>query len=310
MTMNDWSLIGVRFALYLALAALFGLSAFSLYGLRLRERGSALALRPWLVASGILGLLFSAAWVVLMASSMAGTPVWPIDHEAVAALLTGSAIGAAWKLRMVMLVLATVAAMIATGRLAWLSAAALCSAVTLATLAWTGHGAMDEAAMGWAHLIADILHLLASGVWVGALLGLVLLVSRPAARVDAAHLELTHRALHGFGTVGTIVVGTIVLTGLINGWMLVGVGNLTTLAATLYGQLLLVKLMLFAAMLGLASLNRFRLTPAFERAIAVSNHSRAIGGLRASLCIETACVVAILALVAWLGTLAPPASAM
>jgi hypothetical protein len=33
--------------------------------------------------------------------------VWPIDHEAVTALLTGSAIGAAWKLRMVMLVLAT-----------------------------------------------------------------------------------------------------------------------------------------------------------------------------------------------------------
>ena len=308
--MSDWSLIGVRFALYLTLAALFGLSAFSLYGLRLRERGSALALRPWLVASGTLGLLFSAASVVMMASSMAGTPVWPVDHEAVTALLTGSAIGAAWKLRMVMLVLATVAAMFAAGRTVWLSAVALCSAVALATLAWTGHGAMDEAAMGWAHLIADILHLLASGVWVGALLGLVLLVSRPAERVDAVHLGLTHRALHGFGAVGTIVVGTIVLTGLVNGWMLVGVGNLTTLATTLYGQLLLAKLLLFAAMLGLASLNRFRLTPAFERAIAVADHRHALGGLRASLGIETACVVAILALVAWLGTLAPPASAM
>ena len=308
--MSDWSLIGVRFALYLTLAALFGLSAFSLYGLRLRERGSALALRPWLVASGVLGLLFSAAWVVMMASSMAGSPVWPVDHEAVTALLTGSAIGAAWKLRMVMLVLATVAAMFAAGRTVWLSAVALCSAVALATLAWTGHGAMDEAAMGWAHLIADILHLLASGVWVGALLGLVLLVSRPAARVDAAHLGLTHRALHGFGAVGTIVVGTIVLTGLVNGWMLVGVGNLTTLGTTLYGQLLLAKLMLFAAMLGLASLNRFRLTPAFERAIAIADHRRALGELRASLGIETACVVAILALVAWLGTLAPAVSAM
>jgi putative copper resistance protein D len=308
--MNDWSLIGVRFALYLTLAALFGLSAFSLYGLRLRERGSALALRPWLVASASLGLLFSAAWVVMMASSMAGTPVWPVDHEAVAALLTGSAIGAAWKLRMVMLVLATIAAMFAAGRLVWLSAVAVCAAVALATLAWTGHGAMDEAVMGWAHLIADILHLLASGVWVGALLGLILLVSRPAARVDAAHLAMTHRALHGFGAVGTIVVGTIVLTGLVNGWMLVGIGNLATLPTTLYGQLLLAKLMLFVAMLGLASLNRFRLTPAFEQAIAASDHRRALGRLRASLGIETACVVAILALVAWLGTLAPPASAM
>ena len=146
--MGDWALIGVRFALYLTLAALFGLAAFSLYGLRTGERGDALALRPWLVASAALGLLFSAAWVVLMASSMAGTPAWPIDREAVGALLAGSAIGAAWKLRMVMLVLAALAALIAAGRGIWLGTVALCSAVALATLAWTGHGAMDEAATG------------------------------------------------------------------------------------------------------------------------------------------------------------------
>lgn len=308
--MGDWSLVGVRFALYLTLAALFGLSAFSLYGLRGRERGDALALRPWLVASAAVSLLSSAAWIVLMASSMAGTPAWPVDHEAVGALLTGSAIGAAWKLRIAMLVLATLAAMFAAGRGVWLCAVALCSAVALGTLAWTGHGAMDEAALGWVHLIADILHLLASGAWVGALLGLILLVSRPAARVDAAHLGLTHRALHGFGTVGTAVVGTIVVTGLVNGWMLVGIGNIAALPATLYGRLLIAKLALFVAMLGLASLNRFRLTPAFERSIAAADHISALGALRASLAVETGCVVAVLGLVAWLGTLAPPASAI
>src|SRR5204863_204580 len=136
--MGDWSLIGVRFALYVTLAALFGLAAFSLYGLRARERGDALALRPWFIASAGLSLLFSGAWVVLMASSMAGTPAWPIDREAVGALLTGSAIGAAWKLRMVMVALAALAALVAGGRGIWLSIVALCSAVALATLAWTG----------------------------------------------------------------------------------------------------------------------------------------------------------------------------
>lgn len=308
--MDDWSLIGVRFALYLTLAALFGLTAFSLYGLRELERGDALALRPWLVGSAALGLLFSAAWVVLMASSMAGTPAWPIDRDAIGALLTGSSIGTAWKLRMAAIIAAGLAAMLAARRGPCLGIVALCSAGALGTLAWTGHGAMDEAAIGWVHLTADILHLIASGAWVGALLGLLLLVSRPAARVDAAHLGVTHRALHGFGTVGTIVVGTIVVTGLVNGWMLVGVSNLSALPATLYGQLLLAKLALFVAMLGLASLNRFRLTPAFERSIAASDHGRALGTLRTSLAIETACVVAVLGLVAWLGTLAPPASAM
>ena len=308
--MSDWSLIGVRFALYFAMAALFGLSAFSLYGLRARERSNALALPLWLVGSAILSLLLSIGWLVLMASSMAGTPLWPLDQEAIGGLLTGSAIGAAWKLRMVALVVAAFAAMFAAQRSLWLSGVMLASGIALGTLPWTGHGAMDEAAMGWVHLIADILHLIASGAWVGALLGLLLLVSRPAAEVDAAHLGLTHRALHGFGTVGTIVVATVVVTGLVNAWMLVGIDNVAALATTLYGQLLLGKLALFVAMLGLASLNRFRLTPAFERSIASADHRGALGALRGSLAAETACVVVVLGLVAWLGTLAPPSSAM
>lgn len=303
-------MIGVRFAIYLALAVLFGLSVFSLYGLRASERGNALALRAWLVGSAAVGLLLSSAWVVLMASSMAGTPAWPIDQEAVTGLLTGSAIAAAWKIRMVALVLAAFAAILAAGRGIWLGGVALCSAVALGTLAWTGHGAMDEAGIGWVHLAADILHLIASGAWVGALLALILLVVRPAARVDAAHLGLTHRALHGFGAIGTAVVGTIVVTGLVNGWMLIGIGNIAALATTLYGRLLLAKLALFVVMLGLASLNRFRLTPAFEASIVDADHARALGALRASLVVETACIVVILGLVAWLGTLAPPASAM
>jgi putative copper resistance protein D len=63
-------------------------------------------------------------------------------------------------------------------------------------------------------------------------------------------------------------------------------------------------------MLALASLNRFRLTPAFERSIAVTDHRGALGALRRSLAVEASCAVTILALVAWLGTLEPPASAM
>ena len=306
----DWPLIGVRFALYATLSGLFGLSAFSLYGLKAGERGDALALRPWLVASSLLGLLFSGVALVLLAAAMAGAPAWPIDREAIGMLLTGSSTGTAWEARMVALVVAFFVALIAAGRTALLGLVTLAAGIALATLAWTGHGAMDEGATGWVHLVADILHLLAAGAWVGALLGLTLLVVRPAVRVDVAHLRLTHRALHGFGLVGTLVVGTIVVTGLVNGWLLVGAGNLPRLLTTLYGQLLLAKLVLFGAMLGLASLNRFRLTPAFERSIAAGDHRAALGALRRSLAIEASCAVTILALVAWLGMLEPPATAM
>ena len=129
-------------------------------------------------------------------------------------------------------------------------------------------------------------------------------------RTDAAHLALTYRALHGFGLTGTIVVGTIVITGLINAWLLVGLGNLPTLGTTVYGRLLIAKLVLLGGMLGLASLNRFRFTPAFERSVSAGDYKGALRTLRTSLAVEASCVVAILVLVGWLGTLEPPASAM
>ena len=302
-----WPIIGVRFALCGVLGALFGLSAFALYGLRSGERGDALTLRPCLVVLALLGLVLSAVQLALLAASMMGTLVWPVDGQAVGMLLSDSAMGAAWKARMAALLVAGLAA-VAVGRGTWLGVVVVAAGIALATLAWTGHGAMGEGAPGWAHLIADLLHLLASGAWVGALLGLVLLLARPAARVDVAHLTLTHRALHGFGLVGTVVVGAIIVTGLVNSWMLVGIGRVPELGATLYGRLLVAKLVLFGAMLGLASLNRFRLTPTFERSIAAADHGRALGTLRTSLAVETGCAVVILALVAWLGTLEPPAS--
>ena len=56
--------------------------------------------------------------------------------------------------------------------------------------------------------------------------------------------------------------------------------------------------------------NRYRLTLAFKQSIAACDDGRALGALRTSLAVETSCVVAVLVLVAWLGTLAPPASAM
>ena len=301
-------MIAVRFALYGALGGLFGLSAFSLYSLRPGERREALALRAWLTGTALVGLVLSAVALALLAASMAGAPPWPIDRDAVGVLLAGSAMGAAWKVRMVALVVVALAALAGGGRTVSLGLVTIASGLALASLAWSGHGAMDEGAIGWTHLAADVLHLLAAGAWTGALLGLILLMARRSEEVGAAHLLIAHRALHGFAVIGTIIVGTIIVTGLVNAWLLVGVGNALHLGATLYGRLLLAKLALFAAMLALASVNRFRLTPAFNRSIAARDHAGAIGQLRLSLAVEATSALVILALVAWLGMLKPPAS--
>jgi putative copper resistance protein D len=56
-----------------------------------------------------------------------------------------------------------------------------------------------------------------------------------------------------------VSVGTLIVTGFVNAWILVG--SWPALTATNYGRLLIVKLALFAAMLGFAAVNRFVLTP-------------------------------------------------
>ena len=47
----------------------------------------------------------------------------------------------------------------------------------LASLAWAGHGAATPGAAGDLHLAADVLHLLAAGLWLGTLPPLVLLLA-------------------------------------------------------------------------------------------------------------------------------------
>lgn len=311
--MADAGAIALRLGLYLDLMALFGLAAFALYALRGEERrfDGAIALGPWLWGSAVLGAVLSLAGLAMLAAGMAGVPLASVDLASIEMILDATSVGTAWLLRMAALLIALVVALALRRRpAAALSLVAGAAAVALASLAWGGHGAMDEGATGWLHLVADIIHLWAAGIWVGALLALLMLVFRRRDLVDRDHLILSHRALDGFSLVGTITVGTIIVSGLVNGWLLVGPANILKLPDSLYGQLLVAKLVLFGAMVALAGANRFRLVPAFERSLATADHAAALHTLRRSLTIETGCAIAVLALVAWLGTLEPPASAL
>jgi putative copper resistance protein D len=76
--------------------------------------------------------------------------------------------------------------------------------------------------------------------------------------------------------------------------------------------LLLAKLALFGLMLALAAANRWRLTPALAAAVAGgdaedidTDPDAALAAMRRSLIIEALAALAILALVAWFGTLEP-----
>ena len=181
------------------------------------------------------------------------------------------------------------------GRPLWVLTGLL-GGVAVASFAWMGHGAASEGAGAQLHLWADIAHALLAALWIGALLGFVMLV------LSGADARVLHIALARFSAVGVPLVALLAATGLVNSWFLVGPDNFGTLVTTDYGRGLSLKLVVLVAMLVLASLNRWRHTAA------VAKEGTSNPALRATLITEALLGVIILALVAWFGMLEPPAS--
>ena len=96
-------------------------------------------------------------------------------------------------------------------------------------------------------------------------------------------------------------------TGLVNSWYMVGL-RVGSALATPYGQLLALKLLLFAGMLALAALHRQRSVPRLAARIVGRTlpQGDALSSLRRSLLVEGLLGFAVLALVACFGTLPPP----
>jgi putative copper resistance protein D len=307
--MFDGLLVLSRFALYLGLMLAFGLLVFALQALT-PDRSASSAARQTLLrlagAATIVSLLASGATLWAMAQSMSGSndagAVWGV----VQTLLTQTTVGMAWNLRVaVLLVSLWFTAASGSDTRNRVAMASVLGAVALATLAWAGHGAMNEGPLAWIHLGIDIAHLLAAGAWVGALVALTLI-----SRAASGHAEqkktvaLLSSAATGFARSGTLIVAVLITSGIVNYIIIVG-PTLSGLIETLYGRLLLVKLALFAAMLTLAAANRFRLAPALERARRDDDAATAVSTLTRSLYLETSLAILILGLVAWIGTLDP-----
>lgn len=139
---------------------------------------------------------------------------------------------------------------------AWLRLGAILASFGFVALVWTGHAA---ATPGAAHFLADAAHLLAAGIWLGGLVVLAALFGTDAAKADAGWIAVTATATRRFSLLAVICVAALLASGIVNSWFLVG--TIPALLGTAYGHLLLVKLALFALMLWIAAVNRWRLTP-------------------------------------------------
>lgn len=283
--MTEGALIGARFALMIDLALLMGLPLFW-WAMGMAGRKAMLA------ALALGGMALSALWLLASAAAMTGTPISHLDWASAQILLTMTPIGPVLAVRGVALLLLLACLILPQG----LRVALIPAAVAAATLAWTGHAGATENMPGTLHRAADVAHIWAAAGWVGALA--VLLHAVTTLRHDVQRVAAM---LSGFALMGTLIVATLIISGAINLAMIVGLAELPALAGSRYGLLLGGKLALFGLMLGLAAMNRWRLTPLLDR----GETQRAIAHLRLSLGIETGAAVAIIGLVGWLGTLDP-----
>jgi copper transport protein len=272
-----------RIGLYLGLFAGVGGVFFEAWiaAVRMRSRtiGSALAL----------GLFSAAVSLGCQGLDLLGLPVSGVLTAAPWRAAIATTLGPSLAVAAAAMALGVFARRSQSGTFAR-TAAVLAMAGVGVALASSGHA--GTASPQWLTRPAVFLHAVGVAYWLGALAPLLAMLHRQPATLIPV--------LHRFSRGAVPVVGGLVLTGL--ALAIVQLESFRALIDTKYGWILSIKVTLVILLLGLAALNRFRLTPALE-----SDRKNA-QPLARSILFECAIVFGILAVVAGWRFTPPPRS--
>ena len=318
---------GVRWLTFLTALGLLGGFAFRplILAPALRSLGApghqsdaTLVSRWQWIAWPMLALLFAASFAALLiqASSVAGVPLGEVlSGRAITRLLTATRYGELWVARVLLLVgvagvLAWLSAAPSGGRgAAWWTGAALTAGVLL-TLSASGHPSAAPGPIVLA-ILADWVHLLAGGLWVGGLLQIGLTLPRVLRMTDAtSRRRLIGQLVFRFSWLAGLSVATLIGTGVYAGQLYVP--NWNALLDTAYGAALSGKLVIIAPLLAIGALNLFVFHPRFRRAgrEAPGGPEDAVGQrtFRGLVLAEVILAIGVLAATGVLTGLAPPSS--
>ncbi|HEY1503679.1 MAG TPA: copper homeostasis membrane protein CopD [Stellaceae bacterium] len=289
----DPLLIATRVLHFAGALSLVGVLGFAAFVADLPSPRLARQLRVAGRSSAALLLLTAPLWLILVAENMSAEALpATISHGVPRVVLLDTQFGRALGLRFVLtLVLLPLLARLGKDRVLD-RAAVLLAAVSVAAIAWQGHAGDELGRDAVIHLTADAAHLLAAGLWLGALLPLMLLLR------DTIEIDQRYEAAKRFSMLGVICVAALLPSGIVNAYYLVG--SVPALIGTVYGQILLLKLVIVLAMLALATVNRGYLVP---RLAARDDH--AARRLARHSGIEALLGLGVIAIVAVLGTMEP-----
>jgi copper resistance protein D len=265
-------------ALFQAVGAVFFLAGFAP-----RLSISRAAIRQLALSAASCGAILLFIHLVLDAARMAGdySGLWDRDLQHLA-WSSGSGWAQLTQAAGLLLVLAAL-------RCSALWCASLGGTVALAGFLLTGHTTAHASRAVLAPLLG--VHLLIVAFWFGALAPLLLVIRREAMPM-AAQIVARYSVIAGF------LVPLIALAGLNLAWMLSG--SLTVLQRP-YGQLLMIKLILFSLLMTLAAWNKWRLTPALA-----TGEARAAVALQRSVIAEIILIAVVLSVTAALTSFYSP----
>ena len=170
------------------------------------------------------------------------------------AVVSATSVGTAWLMDVAMSALLVLALLL---RPPMRSMAALsCSGLVLSSLVLTGHAMMHEGWIGYLQQANDLVHVLAAGAWLGALLPLTIVLRGYREKTCHRSHDI---ALRRFSAAGQAAVLLILLTGIANTLLIVG--GWPTGWTSLYQLLLWAKVAVVLVMVGLACRNHFVLAP-------------------------------------------------
>ena len=237
------------------------------------------------VAAAALAAAFSVLHLPVSASLLMGGSVAGAFDPAIVGMVAGSPVGASLWVRLAGLALLCMAVVERpTARFA----AGLGAVLVCGSFALRGHS-LEEPRLVLGALVT--LHLLGLAFWIGILYPLHRLAGHDTHAAGALAVAFSRRAVW--------IVPAVAAAGA--ALFVVLTGDPVAALGTPYGQLLAVKLALFAPLLGLAAINKYRLTPALRTGV-----PRAGAHLRRSIRLEVVAVLAILATTAALTTLSSP----
>ncbi|MEP7287604.1 MAG: FixH family protein [Chloroflexota bacterium] len=297
----------IRWLNLLAMSLAMGSSAFVLFvwtpsvnSLQpaIERRMNRLILIGWV----LLGIASALALLLQVSLAVQVSLLSAITHPALGQVITETRYGTLWSIRMALWLIFGVELYLAAARhdrrFYWI--ALIFGGGILLTNSLYSHASAAQDST--AAVLNDWLHLLMTALWIGGLFQFINVIQPVRKTMKGSTATISTLVSH-FSNYARVAVAALFITGLYSAWL--QVGSIDALFTTLYGKVLLVKLVLIVPLLALAAINLVLTYRGLESGQAIW-----VGRLRGLVSAEIVLTVGILVAVGAMTSLEPSRDAL